>query len=173
VRIPIFPEPRLAFGPSHYLPLKDISATGKSLLLLAVNKKNSWPHVVFQFNSSTSDSNKHSFSSLKYRVSSDKTRMTLHLILSDTQSWSPGFPITTLLKVLSCSFFNTFWLIMNDVTLGIAFGAFLSENSNELSITINRWVQASLFYSRKNFFRLIGSSEDLPISLPPNCTLLA
>jgi putative IMPACT (imprinted ancient) family translation regulator len=29
----------LAFGPSHYLPLKDISATGKFLLLLAVNKK--------------------------------------------------------------------------------------------------------------------------------------
>lgn len=28
VRIPVFPEPRLAFGPSRYLPLKDISATG-------------------------------------------------------------------------------------------------------------------------------------------------
>ena len=33
VRIPVFPEPRLAFGPSHYLPLKDISATSICIFL--------------------------------------------------------------------------------------------------------------------------------------------
>ena len=45
--------------------------------------------------------------------------------------------------VLFNSFFNTFWLIMNDMTLGFAFGAFLSENSIELSVTINAWIHVS------------------------------
>ena len=39
------------------------------------------------------------------------------------------------------SFFNTAWLIMNDMSLGLAFGAFLSENSTILADMGNRAIQ--------------------------------
>jgi hypothetical protein len=39
------------------------------------------------------------------------------------------------------SFFNTLWLIMNDMTLGIAFGAFLLENNQVLAELANHTIQ--------------------------------
>jgi phosphatidylinositol glycan class Q protein len=41
------------------------------------------------------------------------------------------------------SFFNTAWLIMNDMSLGLAFGAFLSENSTILADTGNQAIQVN------------------------------
>ena len=40
---------------------------------------------------------------------------------------------------------------MNDVSLGVVFGTFLSENSNELSITINQWIQVSSFFKNTSW----------------------
>ena len=39
------------------------------------------------------------------------------------------------------SFFNTLWLIMNDMTLGVAFGAFLLENNQVLAELANHTIQ--------------------------------
>ena len=39
------------------------------------------------------------------------------------------------------SFFNTAWLILNDMSLGLAFGTFLSENSTILADTGNQAIQ--------------------------------
>ncbi|PPQ83634.1 hypothetical protein CVT24_005368, partial [Panaeolus cyanescens] len=39
------------------------------------------------------------------------------------------------------NFFNTVWLILNDMTIGMAIGTFLIENKHVLSIIINRYVQ--------------------------------
>ncbi|KAF8888383.1 N-acetylglucosaminyl transferase component-domain-containing protein [Gymnopilus junonius] len=43
------------------------------------------------------------------------------------------------------NFFNTAWLIMNDMTLGYTFGTFLSENSDFLADVTNDAVQKLLF----------------------------
>uniref|UniRef100_A0A8H8CFS1 Gpi1-domain-containing protein n=1 Tax=Psilocybe cubensis TaxID=181762 RepID=A0A8H8CFS1_PSICU len=43
------------------------------------------------------------------------------------------------------NFFNTAWLIMNDMTIGFAFGAFLSENNIYLAERANALVQDLLF----------------------------
>ncbi|PPQ93041.1 hypothetical protein CVT25_011911 [Psilocybe cyanescens] len=43
------------------------------------------------------------------------------------------------------NFFNTAWLIMNDMTIGFAFGTFLSENSVFLADRANQMVQTLLF----------------------------
>ncbi|KAF8183644.1 N-acetylglucosaminyl transferase component-domain-containing protein [Pholiota molesta] len=44
------------------------------------------------------------------------------------------------------NFFNTVWLMMNDMTLGMACGAFLSENSVTLAAYANTAVQTWLFH---------------------------
>jgi len=41
------------------------------------------------------------------------------------------------------SFFNTAWLIMNDMSIGLAFGTFLSENSTTLADMGNRAIQVN------------------------------
>ena len=41
------------------------------------------------------------------------------------------------------SFFNTAWLIMNDMSIGLAFGTFLSENSTILADMGNRAIQVN------------------------------
>jgi phosphatidylinositol glycan class Q protein len=41
------------------------------------------------------------------------------------------------------SFFNTAWLILNDMSLGLAFGTFLSENSTILADTGNQAIQVN------------------------------
>ncbi|KIM44359.1 hypothetical protein M413DRAFT_443354 [Hebeloma cylindrosporum] len=43
------------------------------------------------------------------------------------------------------NFFNTAWLIMNDLSLGLAFGTFLSENGTILADTGNQAIQSFLF----------------------------
>ncbi|KAJ7058627.1 N-acetylglucosaminyl transferase component-domain-containing protein [Mycena amicta] len=44
------------------------------------------------------------------------------------------------------SFFNTVWLILNDITIGIAFGSFLCENDVVLAQIINGGIEVSLIH---------------------------
>ncbi|KAF8804191.1 Gpi1-domain-containing protein [Phlegmacium glaucopus] len=48
------------------------------------------------------------------------------------------------------NFFNTAWLIMNDMTLGVAFGAFLHENNQILTELANHTIQSLLFHLPRN-----------------------
>ena len=53
------------------------------------------------------------------------------------------------------SFFNTVWLIMNDMTLGVAFGAFLLENNQVLAELANHIIQVAspvISLNSANFF---------------------
>lgn len=49
-----------------------------------------------------------------------------------------------LLTYATHSFFNTVWLVLNDVTIGIAFGTFLSENHHALAYIINTYAERFL-----------------------------
>lgn len=42
------------------------------------------------------------------------------------------------------NFFNTVWLVLNDVTIGIALGTFLSENHHALAHIINTYAERFL-----------------------------
>ena len=44
-----------------------------------------------------------------------------------------SFPFNIHIDTDDCSFFNTVWLILNDITLGVAFGSFICENSEVLA----------------------------------------
>ncbi|KAJ7652255.1 N-acetylglucosaminyl transferase component-domain-containing protein [Mycena rosella] len=45
------------------------------------------------------------------------------------------------------NFFNTVWLILNDITIGVAFGSFLCENHVVLARMLNHLVELSRVYS--------------------------
>jgi hypothetical protein len=42
---------------------------------------------------------------------------------------------------MSFSFFNTVWLILNDITIGVAFGSFLCENNVVLARMLNHLIK--------------------------------
>ena len=83
---------------------------------------------------------KQRFLSTKFRLYSGKIREIRVLILCTTQSMWPAVPSTPLSDAPD-RFFNTVWLIMNDLSLGIAFGSFLLENDDALARMANFSIQ--------------------------------
>ncbi|KAJ7078411.1 N-acetylglucosaminyl transferase component-domain-containing protein [Mycena belliarum] len=56
----------------------------------------------------------------------------------------PDFTSVAVFSARYTNFFNTVWLILNDITIGVAFGSFLCENHDVLARMLNHLVKAFL-----------------------------
>lgn len=83
---------------------------------------------------------------LAHQVPSFKLRNTVPIAHFSAQYVKYAYLISPiillrLIAVILGSFYNTVWLILNDITIGVAFGSFLCENHIVLSHLLNHAVE--------------------------------
>ena len=80
-------------------------------------------------------------------------RRNTHNVASYSVRYTKLVAVTTLeiqKLTIHLSFFNTAWLILNDITLGLAAGTFLSENRVILAEITNQYIKVGAHHRRSD-----------------------